>query len=95
MAFADPQKKRLKVPKIGNFLYSLAVSEALTIHPTNFFRPSFNSPKHVLAHFKSVWHNRFKALILIWTLQPNQPRGKWSGNNLKCITRHGAVQGAG
>ena len=39
-----PSKKYCKkVWKTWNCLASLAISEVLTIHPTNFFRPHFNS----------------------------------------------------
>ena len=43
MASEDPQKKLWKkVRKKRNCPASLAISEALTINPTNFLRPPFN-----------------------------------------------------
>ena len=43
MASEDPQKMQLKSTKNMNFLASLAISEALTINPTDFLRPPFDS----------------------------------------------------
>ena len=44
MASDDPPKKLLKITKkTWNCPSSLAISEALTINPTNFLRPPFNS----------------------------------------------------
>ena len=44
MASEDPQKNiAKKYKKTWNCLASLAISEALTINPTNFLRPPFNS----------------------------------------------------
>ena len=44
MASEDPQKNiAKKYKKTWNCPASLAISEALTINPTNFLRPPFNS----------------------------------------------------
>jgi hypothetical protein len=44
MASEDPQKNiAKKYKKTSNCPASLAISEALTINPTNFLRPPFNS----------------------------------------------------
>ena len=44
MASEDPQKNiAKKYKKTWNCLASLAISEALTINPTTFLRPPFNS----------------------------------------------------
>ena len=44
MASENPQKNiTKKYEKTWNFPASLAISEALTIHPTNFLRPLFDS----------------------------------------------------
>ena len=44
MALEDPQKNiAKKYKKTWNCPASLAISEALTINPTNFLRPPFNS----------------------------------------------------
>ena len=43
MASEDPQKILLKVRETWNCPASLSISKALSIHPTNFLRPLFNS----------------------------------------------------
>ena len=44
MALEDPQKNIIKkYKKTWNFPASLAISEDLTINPTNLLRPPFNS----------------------------------------------------
>ena len=43
MASEDPQKNVAKKYEKINCPASLAISEALTINPTNFLRPPFNS----------------------------------------------------
>ena len=43
MASEDPKKSLKSTKKTLNCPASLAISEALTINPTNLFRPPFNS----------------------------------------------------
>ena len=54
IAFEDPQKILWKSTKTWNCLAYLAISEALTIHPTNFFKQLFNSPFFLSLIYMSV-----------------------------------------
>ena len=52
MASENPQKNiTKKYEKTWNCPASLAISEALTKHPTNFLRPLFNSQFFLSFHF--------------------------------------------
>ena len=52
MALEDPQKNIAKnYKKTWNCPTSLAISEALTINPTDFLRPPFNSQFYLSVNF--------------------------------------------
>ena len=66
MASEDPKKYSYKVRKTWNFPTSLAISKALTIHPTHFLRPLSNSQfflsfnfyhGHKAPHGLKAWEN--------------------------------------